>query len=102
MSERRRLGTAAANNRYKEMLDGRNLTGDKDAVLRVASRILVHLINQSALLYERGEIRKEDGEPKAALKTILDYNDALLKNLRYCFDGETGDDPLAGIFGRKS
>ena len=100
MGARKRLGERAAANRYHELVDGRNLTGSQLLALRVASRIFTHFVNQSAILFEKGEMRKEDEGPKAMLKSLLDYSDAYLRLVRYAFEDAEGD-TLTDLFGRK-
>ena len=100
MGKRRALGTRAADNRFLELMDGRKRPGSHRLALRVASRIFVHFLNQSAVLLEKGEMRKDDEEPKVALKMLLDYSDTYLKLVGYGCD-ESEDGSLADLFGRK-
>ena len=100
LAKARRLGAASAANRFKELMDGRERPGSHRLALRLASRIFVHFLNQSAILFEKGEMKVEDEEPKAALKLLLDYSDEFLKLVRYGVD-ESEDGSLADLFGRK-
>ena len=100
MAKGKRLGVRSAANRYHELVDGRNLTGSQLLALRVASRIFTHFVNLSAVLFEKGEMRKEDEEPKQALKTLVDYSDTYLKLVRYAFD-DSQSDTLTDLFRRK-
>ncbi len=100
MGERRRLGERAASNRYHELVEGRNLTGSQLLALRVASRIFCHFTNLSSLLIEKGEMRREDGEPKLALTTLVDFSDTYLKLVRYALD-DAERDTLTDLFRRK-
>ena len=100
MGGRKRLGERAAANRFHELVGGRDLPGSKLLALRVASRIFCHFVNLSAILYEKGETRQADEEPKLVLKTLVDYSDTYLKLVRYSLDDAQGD-TLSDLFGRK-
>ena len=68
--------------------------------LRLASRIFCHFANLSAILFEKGEVRQADEEPKLALQTLVHYSDTYLKLVRYALDDTQGD-TLTDLFGKK-
>ncbi len=96
----RRLGLRSASNRAKEWAAGADhLPAHKLALLDVSARLLIHLLNISNRLYYLGELR-QDGEPRATIKTMLDLNEKVVAGLASAFpEGRSnGDDPLGGIF----
>ncbi len=99
----RRLGLGAAQRRATFLAAGADrLPPHKALLLRYTGRLAVHFENLSALTYYQTELR-QDGEPRPALRTLLDYHDRLLTTWRYIFPvGDDGDaDPLSTIFGGK-
>ena len=69
-------------------------------MLGISARLLIHAINLSNRLYVEGELR-QDGEPKAAMKTLLDYHERVTESLQMIFyDDDVGDNPLSAMFGR--
>lgn len=97
----RRLGIQAANNRATAWRKAHSaLSADQDALLGISARLLIHAINLSNRLYVEGELR-QDGEPKAAMKTLLDYHERVTESLQLIFyDDDVGDNPLSAMFGR--
>ena len=99
----RRLGIQAANNRATAWRKAHPpLSADQDALLGISARLLIHAINLSNRLYVEGELR-QDGEPKAAMKTLLDYHERVTESLQMIFyddDGGVGDNPLSAMFGK--
>lgn len=88
----RRLGMRAALNRAKALRKGKDLPPDKEAMLGLTARLMVHYANVSNRLYASGELT-QDGEVRVLLaKTLPDLFDRIEHGLRYCFpdDGDKG------------
>ena len=97
----RRLGSRSAANRATELRSGlaSPLPAHREALLTATARLLTHLTNLSNLIYWPGDL-KQDGEPRAALKTLLDYHERVTESLQELFgeDGDGGD--LSSLFQR--
>ena len=88
----RRLGMRAALNRARTLREGKDLPPEKEAVLALTARLLVHFENASNRLYHDGELTQE-GEVRVLLsRTLPDLFDRVSEGLRYAFsaDGDKG------------
>ena len=98
----RRLGIQAALNRAAGWRKAHpSLPADQDALLAISARLYVHALNLSNRLYFDTELR-QDLEPRAALKLLLDLDERITGNLRELFGDDDGGDPLTTMFGRKA
>ena len=87
----RRRGPKAATARANRLRDGRPLALEREAVLRLTCRLLVHADNISDNLFRQGELTPE-GEPRIALReTLPDLFDRVRTGLQSVFGDGAGD-----------
>ncbi len=94
MAKARRLGSAAANNRYRDMAARHDLSEHKQVMLRLTSRLVVHALNASVRILEAGE-ETQDEKPRELLSKLLELQREIRTNLIYCFDGSGQDEEAA-------
>jgi hypothetical protein len=95
---RRRLGERAAQNRYRALLAGREISPEKQALLRISCLLVVHLENISGRLFADGELTQA-GDAKQALGRLIELAREVTGNLETVFPGTGADDPIAALLG---
>ena len=97
----RRIGVQAALNRASSWRKAHPpLSADQDALLAISARLYCHAVNLSNRLYFDTELR-QDGEPRQALKLLLDLDQRITENLQQLF-GDDGDGDLSSLFRKKA
>lgn len=88
-------------NRAREWLTaGSSLTPHERSLVRATARLAVHLENLSNRLFHTGELTA-DGQPREALRMLLDYDQRIHQNLASLFDHDgDGDDLLSLVRGK--
>ena len=89
-SRLRKLGPRAARARATELQAGRDLPPEKLRMLKVTSRLLIHLENVSNRLYRDGELTA-GGDPRVLLRTVQDLARQVKANLEDIFGDDPGD-----------